>query len=178
MFWIASASTSSIIDVPKPWLQTNPRAFAGLWISALKNDYVVNNTTLLGTHPKSPHISSYFANSSIQGTMVEIMLSNGFQTDNPSIGLRACNILAVQSLAQLPLEVFSRKDRERIMQSWPVDSMVESAACYPAVLSLKVKVMHRPSIYKVNEAFTYLEDTAESHLNRACDSKILRALKP
>lgn len=60
-----------------------------------------------------------------------------------------CNQAAIQSLTQLPLEVFTKKERERIMQSWSLDVLTESPECYPAVLALKLKIMHRPTFYKV-----------------------------
>ncbi|EDN95368.1 hypothetical protein SS1G_11245 [Sclerotinia sclerotiorum 1980 UF-70] len=44
--------------------------------------------------------------------------------------------------------VLDRRDRERIMQSWSIDVLAKSPNCYPAVLALKLKIMHRPTFYK------------------------------
>jgi len=69
---------------------------------------------------------------------------------------QANNQMAIRSLIELPLDVFSKKERERIMKAWlpsssqqNTDLSYESTALDPQVLALKVKIMHRPSLYEV-----------------------------
>ncbi|APA13957.1 hypothetical protein sscle_12g087270 [Sclerotinia sclerotiorum 1980 UF-70] len=122
--WIASLSTNAAVDHV-----LNHGAFAALWFGVLRQDCVLNN----------PNVISRF---------IDILLDCQTQEKNPLLATPTCNPIVVESLTKLPLEVFSRRDRERIMQSWSIDVLAKSPNCYPAVLALKLKIMHRPTFYK------------------------------
>ena len=50
IFWIASASMPTISDQSKiKWLKLNTEAFPNLWLSALRQDAVLNNKSLIGS---------------------------------------------------------------------------------------------------------------------------------
>jgi len=137
-FWIASASSSdNEIKNGNPWLRINADAFPTLWKSTLDSAIGVNN-------------------SKITSLIIDIMLSSPTNFNNPLLKSTTNNILAIKSLLQLPSEVFSKKDRERIMTSWLPDFggdkygfTYESTAMHCDVLSLKVKTMLRPTFYEV-----------------------------
>ena len=80
-------------------------------------------------------------------TIVDVLLSSQTNVDNPLKASQAKNRMVVQSLTTLPLDVFSKKERERIMKAW----IQGSSQTRPdsQVLALKVKIMHRPSLYEV-----------------------------
>jgi nucleolar pre-ribosomal-associated protein 2 len=109
--------------------------------------------------------------------MIDIMLLSETNIDNPLVKSPGTNAFAVRSLMQIPLEVFSRKDRRRIRQGWlqapkghshkskkkaasggtnedtEQSSAYELTALDPEVLSLKVKIMQLPPSYEVRKAY-------------------------
>lgn len=89
------------------------------------------------------------------------MLNCKSHVDNPIEKTRACNGFVVNCLHQLPLDVFSKKTRESILKAWPPELPDPShndsyALSYrmttldPAVLSLKAKMMTKPTLYEVS----------------------------
>ncbi|KAF5874717.1 putative urb2 npa2 family protein [Botrytis fragariae] len=106
----------------------NHEAFAALWFGVLRQDCVLNQ-------------------SSIISRFIDVLLSCQSQEENPLTATLICNYAVIESLTRLPLEVISKKYRERIMQSWSTDVLAQSPECYPAVLALKLKIMHRPTFY-------------------------------
>ena len=89
-------------------------------------------------------------------TIVDVLLSSQTSTNEALVTFHASNKMAIQSLISLPLDVFSKKERERIMKAWlPSNSkhvtnvLYESTALDPQLLALKVKILHRPSLYEV-----------------------------
>jgi len=93
-------------------------------------------------------------------TIVDVLLSSQTNADNPLMASQAKNRMVVQSLTTLPLDVFSKKERERIMKAWIQGSSQTrlSEQSYDLtspdsqVLALKVKIMHRPSLYEVRNS--------------------------
>lgn len=87
------------------------------------------------------------------------MLSNQSHIGNPLCDTTETetNDTAVQSLLRLPIDVFPRAIRERVMKGWlpttspenPERFTIESTALNPDVLSLKIKIMNRPTFYEV-----------------------------
>ncbi|KAI9648313.1 hypothetical protein NHQ30_002946 [Ciborinia camelliae] len=124
VLWIASFTTNIKADHG-----LNHEAFAALWFGVLRQEYVLNN----------PSIISRF---------IDVLLNCQTQKENPLLATPTCNRVVIESLTQLPLEVFTKRERERIMQSWPIDLLAQSPECYPAILALKLKIMHRPTFYK------------------------------
>ncbi|KAK6605950.1 Urb2/Npa2 family protein [Botrytis cinerea] len=123
ILWIASlAKTSTTEHV------LNHGAFAALWFGVLRQDCVLNH-------------------SSIISRFIDVLLNCQTQEENPLTATFTCNYAVIESLTQLPLEVIGKKYRERIMQSWSTDLLAQSPECYPAVLALKLKIMHRPTFY-------------------------------
>lgn len=69
------------------------------------------------------------------------------------------NLLAINSLIQLPLELFSKKTRKLIMESWALDSAnsdsqdrgiaARERGLNHAILGLNIKVMQHPTTYEV-----------------------------
>jgi nucleolar pre-ribosomal-associated protein 2 len=139
IFWIASVAP----DEPQfnrlnLWLHKNADAFPRIWTSLLNNDEVLDNKAL-------------------RALIMDITVSSETSKDNPLIKSPTINTFAVRCLDQLRQDVFSRKDRERIMKGWfmstesstavATDGPIESASLDPAVLSLKAKVMQRAAVY-------------------------------
>jgi nucleolar pre-ribosomal-associated protein 2 len=109
--------------------------------------------------------------------MIDIMLLSETNIENPLVKSPGSNTFAVRSLMQIPLEVFSRKDRKRIRQGWLQAPKTQShksrkkaasgganedteripsyelTALDPEVLSLKVKIMQLPPSYEVRIAY-------------------------
>lgn len=140
VFWIASVPQDEPPSKLNVWLRNNSDVFPSIWTSVLNNDKVFDNTALISQ-------------------IIDVMLSSETNTDNPFTKSPTTNAFAVQCLLQLPLQVFSRNDRERVMKSWsPISYLstqdasegpsLASAAIDPAVLSLKAKVMERPTVYE------------------------------
>lgn len=110
------------------WLHHNPDAFSSMWKALLNNDGVLNNQVLVSL-------------------IIDITLCNATNDTNPLLESPTINRFAVQCLLQLPIEAFSRKDRERIMKTWlPCSGSTEGVD--GAVLSLKVKIMQRPTFFE------------------------------
>ncbi|RAL60971.1 hypothetical protein DID88_010067 [Monilinia fructigena] len=122
--WIASCDTNTTADQG-----LNYAAFSTLWFEVLHHDCVLNNSGVISQ-------------------FIHVLLNSQTQEENPLLATSACNQTVVKSLSQLPLEVFTKKERERIIQSWSIDILAQSPECYPAVLALKLKIMHRPTFYK------------------------------
>src|SRR4051812_14453031 len=95
--------------------------------------------------------------SHIVDLMIDTMLHSKTYKDNPLVSSSENNSFAIQSLLQIPVEKFTKKDRERILKAWlpdpenedAKDFTYESTALDAGVLSLKVKIMSRPTFYKV-----------------------------
>ena len=137
VFWIASVPQTEPASKLNFWLTVNPVAFPDLWNSMWNGGYVLQNEPLMSQ-------------------LIDIMLGCETNKDNPLIKSSTKNEFAVQCLLPLPVEIFSRRDRERIMKRWhpslksPEESgegLSVSTALAPAVLSLKVKIMQRPTVY-------------------------------
>jgi hypothetical protein len=99
--------------------------------------------------------------------MIDIMLLNETNINNPVVKSPETNAFAVQALLKIPLHLFSRKDRKRIRQGWLQTQAHKSkkksskedntsipsyelTALNPAVLALKVKIMQLPTSYEVS----------------------------
>ncbi|ESZ92199.1 hypothetical protein SBOR_7408 [Sclerotinia borealis F-4128] len=123
ILWIASCTTNTLVDSG-----LNHEAFAALWAGVLRQDCVLNN-------------------SSVISRFIDVLLNCQSQEENPLLTAPTCNQAVIESLTQLPLEVFTKKERERIMQSWSIEVLAQSPECYSAVLALKLKIMHRPTFY-------------------------------
>lgn len=87
----------------------------------------------------------------------------GTHDSNPIETRTSCNGFAIECLNSLPIEVFSRSIRERVLRAWPPAAPEPSlndskSLAYrmsnidAAVISLKMKMMERPTIY---EGFTF-----------------------
>ncbi|CAG8960652.1 hypothetical protein HYFRA_00013530 [Hymenoscyphus fraxineus] len=139
VFWLCSVSEHPKLPELQTaneglkWLSTNKDAFSNLWLSAMQQDVILN----------SPVIA----------TMIDIMLKGHSYVDCPFVDLEALNTFSIRALLQLPLEIFSKKDRESVMTKWMSDSAsfakeLEFSSADPAVLSLMIKVMNRPTFYE------------------------------
>jgi hypothetical protein len=89
-----------------------------------------------------------------------MILKSGTHESNPIEKRPSCNGFAIECLNSLPIEVFSRATRERVLRAWPAAAPEPSlndtkALAYrmsnidAAVISLKMKMMERPTIYEV-----------------------------
>jgi nucleolar pre-ribosomal-associated protein 2 len=139
VFWIASLSQHNTPSTINAWLHINPNAFPSVWNSMLNSEQVLNNPMVMAQ-------------------LIDIMLCSQTNKDSPLIPSPTNNDFVAQCLLQVPLEIFSRKDRERVMKIWAPSSdlpaqdasdgaSLASAAISPAVLSLKTKIMQRPTVY-------------------------------
>ncbi|OBT70439.1 hypothetical protein VE03_00032 [Pseudogymnoascus sp. 23342-1-I1] len=145
LFWLASMTTPfSAENSPNRWIRRNKDAFPGLWRTMLKNDDVLNDQELIKT-------------------IIDIILKSGTHETNPIENRMSCNGFAIECLNSLPIEVFSRSTRERVLKAWPPAAPEPSlndtkTLAYrmsnidAAVISLKMKMMERPTIY---EGFTF-----------------------
>jgi hypothetical protein len=79
--------------------------------------------------------------------MIEIMLDQQTNANNPLTASTANNAFSVSCLSSLSPTILHRKYRERILQGWL--TTYESTALDPAVLALKVKTMQHPMFYEV-----------------------------
>lgn len=94
--------------------------------------------------------------------LIDTMLCCQSNNDSPLTKSQTNNSFAVRSLLQLPLDRFSRPDRERVMLSWLPNSAskdkdkltYESTVLDAGVLSLKIKIMQRPTFYEVSDIFS------------------------
>lgn len=101
---------------------------------------------------------SVFLADIIQDSFIDTMLCCQSNLDNPVVRSPGINILAIKSLLRIPLERFSKKNRERIMKSWLPDSdngqknesTYQFSLLDHGLLSLKIKVMKRPTFYEVS----------------------------
>lgn len=95
--------------------------------------------------------------------MIDIMLLSETNIENPLVKSPNTNAFSVRSLLQIPLDVFSRKDRIRIRQSWlyapkgpgekedaSQSPSYELTALNSEVLSLKSRIMQLPPSYEVS----------------------------
>jgi nucleolar pre-ribosomal-associated protein 2 len=171
VFWIASASLPGVAPShSKAWLSNNPNAFPDLWISALTNPGVQNNEALIGTSNGSPRASNGLT---LIEHMIDIMLLSETNIDNPLIKSLETNRFAVKSLLQVPIAVFSRKERTRIREAWlqppkthseknqkrktsesgredaQKASSYELTALNPEVLALKTRIMQLSTSHEV-----------------------------
>lgn len=87
-------------------------------------------------------------------------MKSGTHETNPIENRTSCNGFAIECLNSLPIEVFSRSTRERVLKAWPPAAPEPSlndtkTLAYrmsnidAAVISLKMKMMERPTIYEV-----------------------------
>ncbi|KAH8596936.1 Urb2/Npa2 family-domain-containing protein [Bisporella sp. PMI_857] len=172
LFWIVSARPN-LPDAPyggsNDWLYLNKGYFVNLWYSLLSQDIVQNDERLIGT-------------------IIDVLLSNQTHRSNALVNAPANNSLAVQSLLGLPIDVFSRKQRERILKSWLPDGLQEkdpglsydNTALDPLVLSLKIKIMSRPAFYegsKYNDLVCLADAIASSNLpNLQTNTRLFKEL--
>lgn len=94
--------------------------------------------------------------------MIDIMLNKDSNLENPLIKSHGANRFAITSLQQLPLEVFSKEHRERILTSWlPVADNPASkvTALDPAVLALRINLARRSAFYEVSQNLPNLSCT-------------------
>ncbi|OBT82804.1 hypothetical protein VE02_09169 [Pseudogymnoascus sp. 03VT05] len=145
LFWLASMTTPfSAENSPNGWVRRNNDAFPGLWRTMLKNDDILNDQELIEI-------------------IIDIILKSGTHENNPIESRTSCNGFAIECLNILPIEVFKRSIRERVLRAWPPAAPEPSlndtkTLAYrmsnidAAVISLKMKMMESPSIY---EGFTY-----------------------
>ncbi|KAM3078579.1 hypothetical protein ACMFMG_006449 [Clarireedia jacksonii] len=82
------------------------------------------------------------------GRIIDVSLTCLTQEANPLLKSSVCNGVAIQTLIQLPLETFTKNQRECVIQSWPADVMINSPEWHPAVLALKIKMMQYNTFYK------------------------------
>ncbi|KAI9742252.1 MAG: hypothetical protein M1818_004152 [Claussenomyces sp. TS43310] len=154
IIWAASATTPwSAEHSPNAWLRHNFNVLPNLWQTMCQSDDLLND-------PIATEI------------VIEAMLKCATHNGNPIEPSRACNGFIILSLLRMPIEAFSRRVREQILKSWPAESpdpaldeteamAYRMAPLDPAVLSLKVKVMQRPTLYEgIN--FQELLDLGES----------------
>jgi hypothetical protein len=90
--------------------------------------------------------------------MIDIMLNKDSNLENPLIRSHGANHFAITSLQQIPLELFSKEHRERILSSWVplADNPISKVdALDPTVLALKIKLARRSAFYEVSQT-TYL----------------------
>lgn len=138
MFWLASLSPAG--SAKNSWIKENKDFFSDLWKSSLLNDNVLNNKILISA-------------------LIEVILQCGTHEENPIEKSSAPNAFAIESLSILPIEVFSRNHRERILKVWvptSEDASSESAASLvrklnpldTAIISLKMKMMETSSIFE------------------------------
>ncbi|KFY30477.1 hypothetical protein V494_08148, partial [Pseudogymnoascus sp. VKM F-4513 (FW-928)] len=145
LFWLASMTTPfSVEKSPNAWVKRNSDAFPALWRTMLKNDDILNDQELMEC-------------------IIDIILQSGTHESNPIESRSSCNGFAIECLNSIPIEVFSRGTRERVLRAWPPAAPEPSlndtkTLAYrmshidAAVISLKMKMMERPTIY---EGFTY-----------------------
>lgn len=164
--WIASSTTPFTKESsPIPWIRDNHEVFPTIVRKMLSSETVLNNPEIIGLlhRPYSAtHCIKFVKSTDNQsGPVIDILLQCGDHIDNPIEATRACNGFVINCLLQLPIEVFSRSQRETIMKAWPPSSpdpahKDQEALSYgmasldPAVLSLKAKMMRLPTLYKVS----------------------------
>jgi hypothetical protein len=94
------------------------------------------------------------------------MIGCGSHVENPIEKSKTCNGFVIMCFHHLPLELLSRGNREAILKAWPPESsdpcLVDLASLQyrmdplnPAVLSLKVKMQRRPTLYNVSTSFSF-----------------------
>ena len=136
IFWVSSIPQDKLPLEYNSWLCNNPEAYPEVWRSLLNNDEVLNDPVLVSL-------------------IIDVMLSNATTDVNPLVKSSTTNAFAVQCLLQLPIEVFSRNHRERVMKQWLPNpdnvNDIQSALWAPldnAILGLKVKIMQRSTVYE------------------------------
>ena len=101
--------------------------------------------------------------------MIDIMLINQTNIDNPLVKSPESNAFAIRSLMKVPLDLFSKKDRIRIRQGWlhahkthktkkkdsskednATSPSYELTALNPEVLALKIKILQLSISYEVS----------------------------
>ncbi len=98
------------------------------------------------------------------------MLECGSHVDNPIEKSTAYNGFLILCLHQLPLELFSKSNRETILKAWPptlpdpshldlTSLSYRMAPLDPAIISLKMRIWRLPSLYGVSAfpSFTLLK---------------------
>ncbi|KAG9239698.1 Urb2/Npa2 family-domain-containing protein [Amylocarpus encephaloides] len=128
ILWICSASNNG--ESSHVWLKRNPKTFPDLWTSALKCETVLNCRVLTDI-------------------IVGILSKEESNLENPLIKKNSLNDFAIQSLHQLPLDTIPKWERAHLMAKWRPQTLGGFATeINPAVLSLKIKMMHRPTFYE------------------------------
>lgn len=116
------------------------------------------------------------------GTVIDTLLECTSNLNNVVVASKGYNGFVVKSLLQLPVEVFSRAQRERILTSWnsysaypTIDDNValpsQLTPLDPAIFSLKMKIMQRPTFYK-GITFQELVDIADA-ITRLSDKQMV-----
>lgn len=138
MLWLASLSPAGAKK--KSWIKRNKDFLPNLWRSTLLNNGVLNNKLLISA-------------------LIEVLLQCGTHEENPIEKSSAPNAFAVECLSILPIEVFSRPHRERVLKAWmPIvdDASAEGSVSIvrklntldTAIISLKMKMMETASIFE------------------------------
>lgn len=125
-------------------------------MSCLENSFVLDNTKIMSKI--CPRCWKCMQLIQSLDQLIDTMLNCQSNSDNPMMRSQTNNSFAVRSLLALPLDRFSKSDRERIILSWlPATSennkklTYESTALDEGVLSLKIKIMKRPTFYEVSD---------------------------
>ncbi|KAL3428237.1 Urb2/Npa2 family protein [Phlyctema vagabunda] len=137
----AASCSDGLLGISTPWFTTNGPAFLQLWKSIIQNDYIHNQPEIIGQ-------------------LIDILQSGDttlpVQGDTGSVAL-----FAAQGLLELPLEVFSRKQREFIMTDWLQNDNTKSSTeqasfppTHPVVLALRGKFLRRFPTYEVGNLTT------------------------
>ncbi|RFU34601.1 hypothetical protein B7463_g1738, partial [Scytalidium lignicola] len=114
-------------------LRSPQDAFSELLLSGLADNFLLNSPATIS------HI-------------IDILLS-GVAKEGAGNNVQIWNEFAINCLLRLPLEAFSKKQREHVLGSWMPKAAGSSlgdihGGVYASILSLKLKVMQRPMVYK------------------------------
>lgn len=154
IFWVTSTPHQS----SSPWLRRNPDALSNLWTSCLKDEYILNTPGIISETGWKSQTKPNLADSLISGPLIDVMLNSQTHVDNPLVKTSTNNAFSIKSLMNVPLDRFSKVERERIIKSWLPDPSserlkdltYESTVLDKGVLSLKIRIMKRPTFYEVS----------------------------
>lgn len=99
----------------------------------------------------------------LEGVMMDLMLDVKSNAKNPLIDFHSVNDFAIRSLMKLDVELFSKENREHVLTSWRplLAEDPKAAALEPAVLALKIKLMHRSVFYEVSNVTIFGVQSAD-----------------
>lgn len=137
MFWLASLSPNA--PAKNSWMKANKSFLPEMWKSMLLDDIVLNNKALISA-------------------LIDIILQCGTHEWNPIEKSSLPNAFVIECLSLLPIEVFTRHQRESILAAWIPsgceDSRGESSLVKrsntldTSFISLKMKMMEAVSIFE------------------------------